>query len=96
VLTAIEDFHFRKHRTTVMTCSCALPVRCNSSLYCVYVQDLETNSKCSLLVARDTSDIGDTVVTIIGEAETVSPCRQRIRDDIIQRIFGIRDSIEKI
>ena len=36
------------------------------------VQDLETNPKCSLLVSRDASDISDTVVTIIGEAETVS------------------------
>lgn len=37
-----------------------------------HTKDLETNSKCSLLVARDASDISDTVVTIIGEAETIS------------------------
>lgn len=48
------------------------------SLHGVYVQDLETNSKCSLLIARDASDISDTVVTIIGEAETVSPCRSTV------------------
>ncbi|KAG0578255.1 hypothetical protein KC19_4G009600 [Ceratodon purpureus] len=37
-----------------------------------HTKDLETNSKCSLLIARDAGDISDTVVTIIGEAETVS------------------------
>jgi len=37
-----------------------------------HTKDLETNPKCSLLVSRDASDISDTVVTIIGEAETVS------------------------
>ena len=52
------------------------------------MQDLETNSKCSLLIARDASDISDTVVTIIGEAETVSHSRQRMPDHIIYRILN--------
>ena len=50
---------------------------------CVFVQDLETNSKCSLLIARDAGDISDTVVTIIGEAETVSYSRDRMLDHIM-------------
>lgn len=37
-----------------------------------HTKDLETNPKCSLLVARDAGDISDTVVTIIGDAEMVS------------------------
>lgn len=37
-----------------------------------HTKDLEMNPKCSLLMARDANDISDTVVTIIGEAETIS------------------------
>lgn len=49
-----------------------LPLRYNTLSNCVILQDLETNPKCSLLVARDAGDISDTVVTIIGDAEMVS------------------------
>jgi hypothetical protein len=38
----------------------------------VWLQDLEVNSKCSMLIARDAMDIRDPSVAVIGEAETVS------------------------
>ncbi|CAK9210790.1 unnamed protein product [Sphagnum troendelagicum] len=37
-----------------------------------HTKDLEVNSKCSMLIARDAMDIRDPSVAVIGEAETVS------------------------
>jgi hypothetical protein len=37
-----------------------------------HTKDLEMNSKCSMLIARDAMDIRDPSVAVIGEAETVS------------------------
>jgi hypothetical protein len=36
-----------------------------------HTKDLEVNSKCSMLIARDAMDIRDPSVAVIGEAETV-------------------------
>jgi hypothetical protein len=43
----------------------------NIVIIAVWLQDLEVNSKCSMLIARDAMDIRDPSVAVIGEAETV-------------------------
>lgn len=39
---------------------------------CCFLQDLTANSKCSLLVARDAEDRTDLVITLHGDAISVS------------------------